>query len=97
MTPARYRYRARQDANEVCDWYERQSPGLGHEFAKELEATVRRIQQQPEACPIVWQKVRIATTGRFPYVVYFALDEAGILILAVHHGHRKPGRWRSRL
>jgi toxin ParE1/3/4 len=33
---------------------------------------------------------------RFPFVVFYAEDEAAIRLIAVAHGRRRPGFWRKR-
>jgi hypothetical protein len=34
---------------------------------------------------------------RFEYALVYALLEHELLIVAVHHQHRRPGYWRRRL
>jgi hypothetical protein len=34
---------------------------------------------------------------RFEYAIVFALLEGEIVVVAVHHQHRRPGYWKPRL
>jgi hypothetical protein len=41
--------------------------------------------------------VRRVLIDRFEYAIVFALLEDEIVIVAVHHQHRRPGYWKPRL
>jgi toxin ParE1/3/4 len=41
--------------------------------------------------------IRRALTRKFPYGIYFSIDEATILILAVLHCARDPAEWQQRI
>jgi hypothetical protein len=34
---------------------------------------------------------------RFPFTIIFREADAGVEIIAIAHGHRRPGYWRDRL
>jgi hypothetical protein len=34
---------------------------------------------------------------RFPYLVVFREQTSGVEIIAIAHGHRRPGYWRNRV
>jgi plasmid stabilization system protein ParE len=34
--------------------------------------------------------------GRFPFCIYFVVDQTTIVVIAVIHGSRHPRRWRGR-
>ena len=41
--------------------------------------------------------IRRALTRRFPYAVYFSIEEDAIVILAVLHTARDPEEWQRRI
>lgn len=41
--------------------------------------------------------VRRFLTDRFPYAVVLARLEDDLVVIALHHQHRKPGYWKRRL
>ena len=41
-------------------------------------------------------EVRYFLVRRFPYVVYYSEGEEVVRVIAIAHGRRRPGYWRSR-
>lgn len=77
-------------------YYNRQVPGLGDEFADAIEAGVRAITMAPLAWRIVEEDVRRYLIQRFPYGIYYTMEEDVIVIWAVRHLHRDPDYWQER-
>ena len=77
---------------------ESSEPGLGYQFAIEIVAAVERIKATPGMWPVLDDQVRRCLVHRFPYGVFYSVDEqkSERLILAVMHLHRQPGYWRER-
>ena len=88
---------ARDELEEVTTHYEEQKEGLGEEFAQEVEKTIQRIVDFPEAWTQLAPDVRRCRTNRFPYGLVYTVQEGEILIVAVMHLRRKPGYWKDRL
>ena len=59
--------------------------------------TVRQICEAPERWRFLEEDVRRCRTRVFPYAVLYTIERDYVLIIAVMHGHRKPGYWRERL
>ncbi len=87
---------AEKDIREAHRWYEEQRAGLGADFLLCLEEGFDRIQRNPEMYPVVHQNVRRHLIRRFPYGIFYLSEADPIVILAVLHGHRNPGEWKSR-
>jgi toxin ParE1/3/4 len=78
-------------------YYDAQLLGLGRAFLAEVERTVLRIAEQPNAgSPYKRTPFRFRLTRRFPYVVYYTVLAGIIWIAAVAHGRRRPGYWMKR-
>jgi len=84
---------------EAIAFYDIQRQGLGQEFAKEVEDTIERIKQNPEAWTSVTlsKRTRRCLTNRFPYGIIYQVRQNTILIVAIMHLRRHPQTWRSRL
>jgi ParE toxin of type II toxin-antitoxin system, parDE len=82
---------------EAVRHYETQRPGLGDEFAAEVQRTIERILQYPEAWSLLSRRTRRCPTNRFPYGIIYQVRGDTLLIIAVMHLHRAPLSWRSRL
>lgn len=63
---------------------------------EDLDRVVARISERPELYQIHEFGTRRAALHRFPYVIVFRQHSDVIEIIAVMHGHRKPGYWRDR-
>lgn len=90
------RVAARHDVEEAATWYEEQCQGLGEEFLREIDETVRRASTHPDRYPLVLADVRKAVARRFPYSVFFRVRNECLVILAVFHGRRDPTIWQTR-
>jgi plasmid stabilization system protein ParE len=82
---------------EAIQHYNRERPGLGDEFARELKRTTSRIASHPLAWVSVSHRTRRCRTNRFPYGVLYQIRENRILVVAVMHLHRDPDSWRDRI
>jgi plasmid stabilization system protein ParE len=84
------------DVEAALEWYENERPGLGLDFLDELRATYDRI----AAGPLKYQELRggIHRTllRRFPYAVYFAVEQNVVVVTAVLHASRDPAEWQRR-
>ena len=92
---------AEKDLAEATFWYESHAVDLGLELLVCFKATTLLIQQHPlgyEAkYKIKGRAVRVATLNRFPYGVYFFVDEHTIQIIAVMHAKRSERNWKKRI
>ena len=84
---------------EAVVFYDIQRQGLGQEFAKEVEDTVERIKQNPEAWTTISpsRRARRCLTKRFPYGIIYQIRQDTLLIVAVWHLRRRPQAWQDRV
>lgn len=88
---------AEQDVIEAYDWYEEREPGLGEEFLRCVEACISSIAREPELHPIAYQNYHRVLTRRFPFAIFYEMENNRVIIYSVFHCSRDPGKWRSRL
>jgi toxin ParE1/3/4 len=87
---------ARLEADAAFDYYCERSPRAAEAFYLELARADRAIRKSPESWAEYLYGTRRYLLEQFPFVVYRVSDQR-IEILAVAHGHRKPGYWAERL
>jgi plasmid stabilization system protein ParE len=87
---------AEAEMGEAFDWYEKRVPGLGSDFLLNVDAAFHAILRNPYQYPMVHKNLRRALIRRFPYQVFFVLEEHRIVVLAVFHAKRIPKRWQGR-
>jgi plasmid stabilization system protein ParE len=81
---------------EAQDWYEREGTGLGRRFRQAIDVLVGRMTAMPRQFPIVFKNVHRALLRRFPYALFFLLEDETILVIACFHGSRDPAHWQKR-
>jgi toxin ParE1/3/4 len=87
---------AERDLAEAYSWYEAQVPGLGSDFLLSIDAALSSIQRTPEMYPIVYKNVRRALVRRFPYGMFYVVEEVRIVVLGILHARRDPKTWQDR-
>ncbi len=97
MSPVIFTQAARAELIEAHDWYEREAPGLGRRFRREVERMVERISSGPRQFPIVFKTVRRALLNRFPYSLLFVMDSDTVTVIACFHASRNPLHWQKRV
>lgn len=84
------------DVAEARDWCELQRPGLGGEFIDAVDSAVDSILEFPSAHPVTYRRSRRFLLTRFPYCLYYRVDDAGIIVVACLHAVRDPEQHRRR-
>ena len=88
---------AETEFDRVVEYYEDCRRGLGIEFAQEVNATIARIIQHPEAWSQMSKNTRRCLVNRFPFGVIYQLKPDYIVIIAVADLRRRPDYWLNRL
>ena len=88
--PVVLRQKARTEFDTAINWYERQQPGVGTEFAKCVQAILDGISATPELQASVYREVRKALVRQFPYAIYKRVRADRVVVLAVFHSKRNP-------
>ena len=89
---------ALEEYADVTSYYADILPELAEAFIYEIEKGISLILDHPRAWPIVEEDIRRHLIGRFPFGVYYTIeDDNSIMIVAIMHMSREPGYWKSRL
>jgi len=87
---------AERDMREARAWYEKEAPQVAPWLREEIRATVHRIAERPRLYPVVHLNVRRAVVHRFPYAVFYRIEDEAILVIAIVHSARDPRVWQGR-
>ncbi len=88
---------AELDLIRAAEWYDDQRRGLGEEFVEEVDAVVRSLGRSPLQHTVVFADVSRVRLKRFrPYAVFYYLHRDEVVISAVFHASRQPGRLARR-
>ncbi|HPA46861.1 MAG TPA: type II toxin-antitoxin system RelE/ParE family toxin [bacterium] len=86
-----------QDLLSGYTWYEAKSPGLGGEFLRMFYAQAGEIIRNPRLYPIVHGRFRRCLLRRFPYSVYFTVENNRIIVFGIFRCARDPRMIRGQL
>jgi ParE toxin of type II toxin-antitoxin system, parDE len=74
---------AQAEFAEAVAYYNAQRDGLGEEFAEEVQRTIARIREYPEAWSLLSRRTRRCPTNRFPYGIIYQIRGHTLLIISV--------------
>lgn len=86
------RPRAESDLREAQNWYENQRAGLGAEFLVEIDATIRVLIRDPQRHPVYYRGFRRALARRFPYKLFYRVQDDQIIVFRILHVRRDHPR-----
>jgi plasmid stabilization system protein ParE len=81
---------------EAHDWYEGEVRGLGRRFRQSVDVLAERMSENPRQFPVVFRNVRRALFRRFPYSLFFVVEDETLLVIACFHASRDPLQWQNR-
>jgi plasmid stabilization system protein ParE len=87
---------ARGELVEAQDWYENEATGLGRRFRRAIDALIERMSNNPQEFPVLFKNVRRALLRRFPYSLFFVVEDDAVIVIACFHASRDPSRWQKR-
>ena len=87
------REEAVNDIRDAYEWYEDKRENLGKSFILDVELTLDRIEENSELYELVFESTRRSLCRRFPYAIYFIVDNINIAVL---HQRRRPSVWQNR-
>jgi plasmid stabilization system protein ParE len=89
---------AKADIAEATTWYRERSATAAERFLAEIASTMRRLAMQPTAQPTVdtVTHTRRVLVRRFPYRVFYVIEDSRAVVLAVIHFRRDDSVWRER-
>ena len=86
----RYTRRALAELLAAHQWYEEQEPGLGREFLRVFRRLVDAVAEHPAMYPRHRDTIRRAFMRKFPYSVFYSVEDDMILVIAVFATSRNP-------
>jgi len=85
------------ELKSAVSWYQRHSETTADNFVAEIDHAIDLILVSPQRWPVGDFATRKFVLRRFPYAVIYYEKESTVRILAIAHGHRRPGYWKARL
>ncbi|HHD75721.1 MAG TPA: type II toxin-antitoxin system RelE/ParE family toxin [Campylobacterales bacterium] len=81
---------AQQELEDARDYYNLQQDNLGERFKEHIKESVENIREFPLLYPKVNDLLHRVVVHKFPYSLFYIVDETRIIIVSIAHQHRKP-------
>ncbi len=91
------RPKAKADTRAAAIWYEKQRKGLGAKFLLSVEQAINSLRATPKMHQIVVDDVRRKVLKKFPYCLYYQVEESRVVVIGVFHTSRDAKHWRERI
>jgi len=87
------------DLRKAKKWYNEQRGELGEEFKAEVNKEIDYVGEYPQHCQIKYKELRQSLVTRFPYAIFYLVEEEQkhIVIFGVLHTKRNPEIARNRM
>jgi plasmid stabilization system protein ParE len=90
-------FRAEEDIDAAAQWYAQQSSELAIKFLEAIDVAFDFIAQFPQASQEIDLGIRRTLTKKFPFFIYYTVDDECVTVFAVLHIRRSPYSWQQRL
>jgi len=87
---------AAAELEEAANHYAEIRPELALRFALAVDEAVESLADAPTLFAIVKKRLRRAGVKRFPYGLFFLVEQNRVVIVACFHGKRNPKHWQGR-
>lgn len=90
------RREAQIEVQQAFDSYEEKNKGLGFEFMRSLDASLQSVKRNPLSYQKIYNETRRVLLRKFPYAVFYLVEEKRIVVIAVFHQKRSEIDWLRR-
>lgn len=86
----RFTETAYSDLREIHAYIAQENPRAANSVVERIEAASRQIGMFPEIGPRKYRAARMFPVGRFPYLIFYAIEGDEVVILTIRHSSRRP-------
>ncbi len=96
MLQLQIRTLAKEDIQQIVDYYEDISTQVTDNFLIDLYADLELLQGNPQIFQVKYRQTHVRYMKRFPFGIHYQFDTEKVVILAVLHTSKNPKVWESR-
>ena len=85
------------DLKSSFEYYFYEDPQVADSFFKQINISFEKIKQDPKMFTIVYGSIRKYVLLKFPFVIYYRIDDVIVQIIAIFHTSRNPQIWNERI
>jgi hypothetical protein len=90
-------HEAQLEVQETFYRYQDLNEGLGFEFIRSMDAATQFIKRNPLSYQKIYGEIRRVLLRKFPYALFYLVDEKRVVILACLHQKRSEIDWLRRV
>ena len=87
---------ALKEFESAVAWYLARSESAAAKFVSDIDQAVELVLASPQRWPTADYPTRRFVLRRFPFAIIYRETERAVQVLAIAHGHRRPGYWKER-
>ena len=87
---------AEEDYEEAFEWYYQQSERAAEGLERVVGTALQKIRAASDRYPYCDARHQFVTMKPYPYKIVYRVEGERVVIVAMAHGRRRPGYWRSR-
>jgi plasmid stabilization system protein ParE len=87
---------AEGDFDNSYEYYFEDSPIVADAFFQRINDSFESIKKTPFSFPEVYKSIRKFIVKKFPFVIYFQVEEYTVKVIAIFHTSRNPEVWKER-
>lgn len=88
---------AEVDFDSSYEYYFEESPTVADAFFQKLNFAFNIIKQNPYSFSIIHKNIRKYVIKKFPFVIYYTVNDPIIKVIAIFHTSRHPEIWNDRI
>lgn len=77
-------------------YYFEESPIIANAFYQQINISFESVKKTPYSFPEVYKNVGKFTVKKFPFLIYFQVEEYVVKVIAIFHSSRNPEIWKER-
>ena len=81
------------EIEDAKQYYNLQQDKLSDRFKKDVQESIDNIILSPKLYPQAGNSMRRCLLHRFPYSIFYDIDDDTVVVLSVAHQRRKPYYW----
>jgi plasmid stabilization system protein ParE len=95
--PLEFHREAEEEYLSALAWYQERSPTAAINFESAFDRAIKTISEAPHRWPVYLAGCRRYALHQFPFIIVYSTLGSHTVVLAVAHGHRRPGYWMNRI
>jgi len=82
--------------DDAFNFYVLESTKIASSFFQQINSSLTAISENPYNFQIVHKNIRRFVVKKFPFVVYYYIEDKNIKIISIFHTSRNPQIWKTR-